>query len=53
MTVYAQVPDLQATLDQAVARGGKVVMAPTEIPGIVTMAMLADPDGNLMGLVKG
>ena len=53
VTVYAQVPDLQATLDQAVARGGKVVMAPTEIPGIVTMAMLADPDGNLVGLVKG
>lgn len=53
VTIYAQVPDLQATLDQAVARGGKVVMPPTEIPGIVTMAMFADPDGNVMGLVKG
>ena len=51
--VYAQVPDLQATLDRAVAAGGTVLMTPTEIPGIVTMAMFADPDGNAVGLVKG
>jgi uncharacterized protein len=53
VTVYVQVPDLQATLDQAVARGGSVVMPPMEIPGVVTMAQLADPDGNVIGLVKG
>jgi hypothetical protein len=53
VTVYAQVPDLQATLDQAVAMGGKVVMPPMEIPGVVTLAQLADPDGNVIGLVKG
>lgn len=53
VTVYMQVPDLSATLDQAVAMGGKVVMPPTEIPGVVTLAQLADPDGNVIGLVKG
>jgi hypothetical protein len=53
VTVYVQVPDLQATLDQAVAKGGKVVMPPMEIPGVVTLAQLADPDGNVIGLVKG
>lgn len=53
VTVYVQVPDLQATLDQAVAMGGKVVMPPMEIPGVVTLAQLADPDGNVIGLVKG
>jgi hypothetical protein len=52
-TVYAQVPDLQASLDQAVAHGGSVVMPPTEIPGVVTMAMFADPAGNVVGLIKG
>jgi predicted enzyme related to lactoylglutathione lyase len=51
-TIYVQVPDLQATLDQAVARGGKVMMPPTEIPGIVTMAMFGDPEGNVIGLIK-
>jgi len=52
VTVYVQVPDLAATLDQAVARGGRVVMPPMEIPGVVTLAQFADPAGNVIGLVK-
>ena len=53
VTVYVQVPDLEATLEQAKSMGGKVVMEPMEIPNVVTMAMFADPDGNVVGLVKG
>lgn len=53
VTVYVQVPDLQATLDQAVAMGGRVLMPPAEIPGVVTLALFADPDGNAIGLLKG
>ena len=53
VTVYVQVTDLTDTLDRAVAMGGKVVMPPMEIPGVVTMAQLSDPDGNVIGLVKG
>jgi predicted enzyme related to lactoylglutathione lyase len=52
-TIYVQVPNLQSTLDQAVAMGGRVVMPPMEIPGVTTIALLADPDGNVVGLVKG
>ncbi len=53
VTIYVQVPDLQATLDQAVAKGATVVMPPMEIPGAnVTLAMFADPDGNVIGLTK-
>jgi uncharacterized protein len=52
VTVYAAVPDLQATLDQAEAAGGTTVMHPTDIPGVVTMAMFKDPDGNLIGIIK-
>ena len=53
-TVYVQVPDLQATLDKATARGGTVVMPPMDVPGgNVTLAMFTDPDGNLIGLSKG
>ncbi|MDQ6774370.1 MAG: VOC family protein [Candidatus Dormibacteraeota bacterium] len=51
VTVYVEVPDLQAGLDRAVALGGRVVMPPMELPG-VTMAQFADPDGNITGLVK-
>jgi len=52
VTVYAAVADLQATLDKAVAAGGSMVMPPTDIPGVVTMALFKDPDGNLIGIIK-
>ena len=51
--IYVQVPDLQAALAKAEGMGAKVVMPITEIPGAVTMALFADPDGNVVGLVKG
>ncbi len=52
-TFYVSVPDPKATLDQATAKGGKIVMEPTEIPGAnTTLAMFTDPDGNLVGLTK-
>ena len=52
-SVYAQVPDLQATLDKVVALGGTVVMPPTEILPGTTLAMFTDPAGNVIGLTKG
>src|SRR5947209_2982963 len=52
VTIYAEVEDLQGYLNRAEELGGKVVMPITEIPGAVTMAMFADPDGNTIGLVK-
>ena len=53
VTIYVEVPDLQATLDRATAMGGKVLMPPMEVPGgNVTIAMFADPEGNVMGLTK-
>ena len=51
-TVYAAVDDIKATLDKAETLGGKTLMDITEIPGIVTMAMLSDPAGNAFGLIK-
>jgi predicted enzyme related to lactoylglutathione lyase len=52
VTIYIEVDDLQASLDKAESLGGKTLMAPEEIPGAVTMAMFADPDGNVVGLIK-
>jgi uncharacterized protein len=52
-SVYAQVPDLQATLDKVVALGGSVVMPPTEILPGTTLALFTDPAGNVVGLTKG
>ena len=53
VTFYVQVEDVQAYLDRALRLGGRVVVPFTEIPDMVTMAMFADPEGNVIGLVKG
>lgn len=52
VTFYVQVDDPQKYLDRAIALGGKLVMPVTEVPGMVTMCQFADPDGNVIGIVK-
>lgn len=52
VTFYVEVDDLQASLDKAESLGGKTVMPPFEIPNVVSFAQFADPDGNVVGLVK-
>ena len=52
VTFYVEVDDLQAYLDKAESLGGKTLMPPTVIPGMVTLAMFADPQGNTVGMVK-
>jgi uncharacterized protein len=52
VTFYIEVDDPQAYLDKIEAKGGKTVMPVTEIPGMVVLAQFADPEGNVVGLVK-
>ena len=54
VTVYADVDDLQATLDKAVHLGGSVVSPPMEVPGQggLTIAHFKDPNGNVIGIMK-
>jgi predicted enzyme related to lactoylglutathione lyase len=53
VVIYIQVEDIQTYLDRVVGLGGKVVLPITEIPNMVTYAMFADVEGNVMGLIKG
>jgi predicted enzyme related to lactoylglutathione lyase len=48
---YVQVDDPQKALDHAVDLGGKLITPVMSIPGQVTMAHFADPDGNVIGIV--
>jgi len=50
--IYVEVDDLQAALDRVVSLGGTVVHPVREIPGIVTLAVFTDPEGNRIGVVK-
>ncbi len=52
VTFYIGVNDPQKYLDNVVRLGGKVVVPVTEIPNMVTYAQFADPEGNVVGLVK-
>jgi predicted enzyme related to lactoylglutathione lyase len=44
--------DPLVTLAKAVELGGRRVMEPFDVPGGPTVAQMADPEGNVIGLVK-
>lgn len=50
---HVMVDDLQAVLDKAESLGGKTTQQVMTIPGAVTLAMFADPEGHEVGLVGG
>ncbi|HEY3106925.1 MAG TPA: VOC family protein [Gaiellaceae bacterium] len=52
VTWYVQVDSIDACLKKAEEMGGKTMMPRTEMD-MVTMAMVADPEGNIVGLVEG
>jgi hypothetical protein len=52
VTFYVAVDDPQACLDKIESMGGRTVQPVTEIPGMVILAQFADPEGNVVGLVK-
>lgn len=46
------VDDLDACLSRARAAGGTMLMAPSEIPGVGTVAFMLDPGGNPIGFIQ-
>lgn len=52
LTFYVKVDDPAAILKKAESLGGKVVVAPIDVPGGVTFARFADPEGNVVGIVR-
>jgi predicted enzyme related to lactoylglutathione lyase len=51
VTFYVHVDDINASLQLAESLGGKTVMPRTELE-MVTLALFADPEGNVVGLVE-
>lgn len=52
VTFYVEVEDLQATLDKAVALGGKVIQPILAIDSSLTIALFADIENNVIGIMK-
>lgn len=52
ITLYIQVRDLSASLEQATQLGGTVLSQPFDVPNGPTIAGLADPEGNRLVLVQ-
>jgi predicted enzyme related to lactoylglutathione lyase len=51
VTFYTETTDITASLAQAQALGGRVVMPRTELPGAI-IGLFEDPEGHTLGLVE-
>ena len=49
---YVKVDDPAAILKRAEALGGRTVMPPVDVPGGLAFARFADPEGNVIGIVR-
>jgi predicted enzyme related to lactoylglutathione lyase len=49
--IYISCPDINAGIEKAVANGAEVIHPVVTVPGMVTFAILKDPQGNRFGLV--
>jgi predicted enzyme related to lactoylglutathione lyase len=53
VTFYVQVDDPAAALQKIESLGGRTLAGPMDVPGGPTIALFADPEGHMVGLVKG
>ena len=53
VTFYVEVPDVEEALAKAESLGGTRVMGPEKIMEGVELGQFTDPEGNLIGLIKG
>ena len=52
VTFYVHSDDPQQALSKAEALGGRTVQPPTKLPNGGVIALVADPEGHTVGLVK-
>ena len=52
VTVYVEVPDVEATLAQAERLGGSRLMGPEQVMEGLEIGQFADPEGHVVGVIK-
>jgi len=53
VTVYVQVPDVEASLAKAESLGGTRMMGPDEVMPGLTIGLFTDPEGHVLGVMTG
>jgi predicted enzyme related to lactoylglutathione lyase len=53
VTVYVQVPDVEAALAKAESLGGTRMMGPEQVMEDIEIGLFTDPEGHTIGLIKG
>jgi uncharacterized protein len=53
VTFYVEVPDVEGALKKAERFGGSRVMGPDQVTEGVEIGLFNDPEGHLVGVVKG
>jgi uncharacterized protein len=52
VTFYVEVADLAAALEEVSSAGGRTIQPPMDVPNGPSIALFADPEGHVIGLVK-
>ena len=53
VTFYVRTDDLEGAVARAGELGGRTVMEPRSVDGTVEVALIEDPDGHMVGLMRG
>jgi predicted enzyme related to lactoylglutathione lyase len=53
VTFYVEVPDVEEALAKAESLGGTRIMGPETIMDSIVLGQFTDPEGHLIGVVKG
>ena len=51
-TFYVEVDNIEQTLTRVEGRGGRKISGPDQVPNGPLIAMFADPEGHVIGLVQ-
>jgi predicted enzyme related to lactoylglutathione lyase len=52
VTVYVEVPDVEAALDQSESLGGTRLMGPEKVAEGIEIGIFNDPEGHTIGVIK-
>ena len=52
VTFYVEVDDLAGALEKIESAGGRTIQPPMDVPNGPSIALFADPEGHVVGLVK-